>query len=295
MQFKRFFKKRLPPKEKEILKAISLYFQGKVVHINSDLSPKSDFKLPNKILVGTHHKSGTVWLESVFRSVCEYYDLIFCKSNQVSNSNPPSKFDIFQQHHSQFDLEAIQSPYRGVHIIRDPRDLIVSGCFYHQKSSEKWLHRPNDQWQGLTYQEKINSYNNFDDKLLFEMENSAQRNINRILSWNYHNPQFYEIKYERLIKDFDLLLFHEIFSFLGFPGSAIPNVLMIAYKNSLFSGDITSTHIRSGKTSQWKQYFKPIHKKRFIELFDDCLVKLDYEVNNEWALQPTMQEDHPEH
>jgi hypothetical protein len=42
-------------------------------------------------------------------------------------------------------------------VIRDPRDVIVSGANYHCKADEPWLHIPEKRFGGLTYHQKINS------------------------------------------------------------------------------------------------------------------------------------------
>jgi hypothetical protein len=118
------------------------------------------------------------------------------------------------------------------------------------------------------------------------MENSSRAGIREMLDWDYRRKEFIEVKYEELIEDLNLKLFHEIFSFLGFPGSAIPLLLTIAYDKSLFSGYIKkSGHVRSGKKKQWKRYYKQVHKERFIELFDDALIRLGYEKNNDWSAE----------
>ena len=134
------------------------------------------------------------------------------------------------------------------------------------------------------YQEKLNGYSSFDDRLLFEMEHAASRTIEEMLKWDYDNPHFLEIKYEDLIGDRDLKLFCEIFGFLEFPSASIPALLKIAHDHSLFPGKVErSEHVRSGRPSQWQRYFKAHHKARFIDLFGDCLVQLGYEAGDEWA------------
>jgi hypothetical protein len=236
--------------------------------------------LDHKILVGTHHKTGTVWMRKVFKKVANNSDLKFFSGLQ---DNLPEQYDIFCQDHSRFTLESFSS-YRGMHLIRDPRDIIVSGCFYHQKSEEKWLHSKKKRFSGLTYQEKLNSYESLDDKILFEMDNFGQNVIGDMKAWNYDNNSFIEVKYEKLIIDYDLELFRKIFTFLGFSEQSIPQLLNIAHENSLFSGNIKqSVHVRSGKSSQWVKYFKPHHKKRFIELYGDVLIYLGYEQNHDWS------------
>jgi hypothetical protein len=242
---------------------------------------RKESKLPHIILVGTHHKTGTVWMLKIFREIAVELNMRFSIG---SGETLPPNTDIFLGDHSRFALKSLQVDYRGLHVIRDPRDRIVSGCFYHQKANEPWLHERKAALDGLTYQEKINSYASFDDKLLFEIEHSGKFGVYEMLRWNYENPNFFEVKYENLINDKNLFLFHQIFTFLGFSGKTIPRILEIAHNNSLFSDNIPkSVHVRSGESGQWKQYFKPVHRRRFVELFGDALIRLGYEKNNAWA------------
>ncbi len=248
-------------------------------------------KLKNKVLVGTYHKTGTVWMKKIFTKSCSNLKLKFFSGK---SEETPLDFNVFLQNHSKFNFEQLNSEYKGLHLIRDPRDIIISGCFYHQKAHEKCLHIPKHELGGLTYQEKINSYNSLDDKILFEMENSSAYNIKLIDNWDYNNPAFIEVKYEDLILDVDLFLFHKIFTFWGFSGEVIPELLRIAYDNSIFSGNLRkSVHIRSAQQHQCKKYFKPQHKAKFLELYGDILIKLGYEKNNDWADHRGESEDSP--
>jgi len=238
--------------------------------------------LKHQIIVGTHHKAGTVWLLKVFQKICRGFGLTL-SHGEIGKLRYDC--DVLLPRHSNFDLNQLQKERRGIHMIRDPRDILVSGCFYHQRSTEQWLHVKQAGLGGLSYQEKINSYPSLEDKILFDMENWGQQCIREILAWNYRDPTFFEVKYEDLISDEQLVLFHKIFAFLGFPGRAIPRALKISYENSLFSGMVKNTgHIRSGQTRQWEKYFSPALCKRFLELFgDDALVRLGYERDNAWA------------
>lgn len=264
-------------KAKEFL----LILRGDDPRLEEDCRLHFGFKPLNKILIGTHHKAGFVWLRSLFLKISNVHKLFFYEGPQ---SGLPMEYDIFFEGHSRFNFDTLDNNFKGIHLIRDPRDVIVSGCFFHQKSSEEWLHRTRYDLQGLSYQQKLNSFTNFDDQLLFEMENVGDDTVKEMLNWDYSSPLFLELKYEDLIIDGDLHLFHKIYSFLGFPGPIIPSVLAISYNKSLFSGQIKhSLHVRSGETNQWKKYFKLEHKKRFLSLFDDTLIKLGYEKNDDWA------------
>jgi len=237
--------------------------------------------LPHKILIGTHHKTGTVWLQSIFEEICRQFSLKFhvCSKNTV----PDTTSDVILNHHSRFTPELLSLQYRGIHIIRDPRDVIISGCFYHQKSQEKWLYRPLERLQGQTYHDKINSLKTTDEQLLFEMEMIGRVTNNDMVNWNYTNPLFYELKYESLIKDTDLVIFRDLISFLGFSDELLSILLEIVRKNSILSSRVyNNAHVRSGEIQQWKNYFNPLLKQRFLELFGDSLIQLGYEKDDNW-------------
>lgn len=281
MNFKHFTEKKLSPSQKDRLRSVLSKLNILEPSLKSALQLESGVELDHKILVGTHHKTGTVWLNNIFRAICRFHNLAYYNGKQPGL---PAEYDVFVQEHTEFDLKALDATFRGIHMVRDPRDVVLSGCFYHQKSQESWLHEPMEELGGMTYQEKINTYSEVDDQILFEMEHSARITIQDMLAWDYECPFFMELKYEDLIQDYDLKLFHEIFTFLGFPGSVIPSLLAISFNKSLFSGKAKkSIHIRSGKAKQWEQKLKPMHKKRFVELFGEGLIKLGYEKDNSWA------------
>ena len=43
-----------------------------------------------------------------------------------------------------------------------------------------------------------------------------------------------------------------------------------------------SPTFRSGKTGEWKKYFKTEHKKIFNDVAGDLLIRLGYEKNRDW-------------
>ncbi len=251
---------------------------------------------PPLILIGTHHKAGTHWLAGIFRSIAETFSLQLLEGDQPAALQDN---ELFFQDHSVFDLASI-GRYRGIHMIRDPRDIIVSGCFYHLRAEEEWLHIPRQRYGGLSYVEKINSFQSMQEKLLFEMEHIGVLTLNDMLSWNYKNKQFLEIKYEELINDQELTGFRRIFEFLQkgrTPLSSAPldELLSLAHDNSLFSGKVEDgDHVRSGETSQWHRYFDQALSQRFLELFGDILIRLGYEKDHSWANQSQLPSAVPE-
>jgi hypothetical protein len=232
-----------------------------------------------RVLVGTHHKCGTVWMKNIFSAVCDHLSLTFYDGEQ---RHLPWCYDLFFQDHSNFRFSRLAGLHRGLHLIRDPRDVIISGVFYHERcTSERWLTVPNPKFQGRSYQQTLAGLPSLEEKMRFEMLHGS-RSIRDMLAWNYRNPVFYEAKYEDLIEDVELRRFRDIFTFLGYPENQMAELLQIAFDGSLFSGR-TSAHVRSGKPRQWQSYFtKPLHRQ-FLDHFGDALVRLGYEQNDQWC------------
>ena len=86
----------------------------------------------NKVLIATHHKTGIAWMRQIFSKICELYGLRFLVGSMEDINKD---FDFLLQNHSKFDFSKISFDYKGIHLIRDPRDRIISGCFYHQGKS----------------------------------------------------------------------------------------------------------------------------------------------------------------
>jgi hypothetical protein len=236
--------------------------------------------LHNPILVGCHHKTGTKWLSGIFRAFSREFELRFHSGNQT---DLPPDFDIYFESHSRFTQQT-PNDYRGLHQIRDPRDLIVSAAFYHQTSDEAQLHVAREEFGGRTYQQTLCALPSLEEKINFEMTHSSGSNIRAMLEWSYDQPAFFEARYEDLIGDVDLLRFHEIFTFLGVAGWAIPSALRLAWQGSLFSGEVDrSPHIRSGAVGQWKEHFSPTNRRRFVDHFGDAAVRLGYEDDDDWT------------
>lgn len=237
------------------------------------------------ILCCAHHKTGTALFGKIMRSVAKelHLKLQVCKAGGSEDELEPDT-DIWVHWNRVVSFRRISRPYCGSHIIRDPRDVIVSGYFYHLKGVEKWSVAPRPDLGGKSYQEHLAAIGQ-EEGLLFEMTHTAKFTIERMSAWDYSNPHILELKYEDLIKEYEHH-FRRIFSFYGFSGQDLEKCLAIADRhniNKLSDEKIAQVpHIHSREPSRWKNHFTARHKELFKELFGDVLVKLGYEKDNRW-------------
>jgi Sulfotransferase domain len=234
-----------------------------------------------RILVGTHHKTGTVWMQKTFRQIAKTLGLDFVN---LLRDPPPYRGDVLFHPHSGFDDTITAGDFRGLHLVRDPRDIAISALRYHRDSKELWLHEPRDEFGGVTYQEKLNSLSQ-DEQFLFDLRGSTSDTLRQILAWRYDDPRFFEATYEQLITDQRGEYFASIMRHLGFDSLSVAASTAVFLRCSIAGKPLPADHrhIRSGRPEQWKRGWRRWHGERFIEAFGDCLIRLRYEPDDGWV------------
>ena len=146
------------------------------------------------LVVATHHKTGTVWMDGVFKALAgdlgaryinfraQYEDMkgllgspfvLFC-------------YDLdFGEYASLLDREDV----RTLHLIRDPRDVVISAMHYHKASRETWLHEPIPGYDNLTYQRALRALPTRYAQYVFEMDNSSASTLRDMAAWRYGRSQ----------------------------------------------------------------------------------------------------------
>ncbi|MEX2400249.1 MAG: sulfotransferase domain-containing protein [Rhodothermales bacterium] len=214
--------------------------------------------------------------------------------------------------HSLVDLDSVERHFTAIHLVRDPRDVIVSGYLYHKRCNEPWCrntdfdwsdplnypivprsqdHRPLE-WKknylnslnGRSYQENLRSLAQ-EDGLLFEMDHYASWTIRQMESWDYSRPDTLELKFEDIMTDFEAS-FASMFAHVGF------NKIQTDFASSVaITEDISrmtdkeimmNNHISARSTSKWSRYFTPKLKDEFKARFPDTLQRLGYETSTDW-------------
>ena len=55
-----------------------------------------------------------------------------------------------------------EGPYRFIHAIRDPLEVVLSGYQYHLKTTERWANRVERRYNGTTYRRYLNAISQTD-------------------------------------------------------------------------------------------------------------------------------------
>lgn len=223
-----------------------------------------------------HHKVGTFWFRNVLSAIADHYGLrVF--SGEQSALRPP--VDIFFQDHSRIDREALGDA-RGSHMIRDPRDVVVSAYFYHLRTDESWALRPRPEYGGRSYQQHLRSLDR-EAGIAAEIERSAPSVIRDMVAWDYEGNGFLELRYESLLAD-EEAGFRRLFGHYGFAPQAVERCLRIARRYGLRRMRRRSAHVRSGRPGEWRSHFSAEHKALFKRLTSDAALRLGYETQSSW-------------
>ncbi len=217
------------------------------------------------------------------------------------------------------DREAVslleqRGDYRGFHVIRDPRDVLVSAYFSHRyshpiRSDGGWI---------AEFRRQLNAAPDVESGLLLELEFS-DRIFSSMGEWHYANPHIYETRFETLIIN-PVAEFTRIFSALDIQvprwGLLLVARLALDFGRSKYSQrpmplrttlplpvlrrivarhaferltqgrqpgqEDTQHHYRKGVAGDWHSYFTPRVTAAFKERYGALLIDLDYEKNTNW-------------
>lgn len=246
---------------------------------------------PRFICIGTHHKTGTIWMRRVFRIIARRLKLAFIYgfTNWHEGKHCDAGRAILYNWSSKLPKPVMDRPdARILHLIRDPRDVLVSGMRYHLRSvtrDEKFLHRARPELNNRSYQEHLQDLPDDEERLLFEMEHKHRETLDQMLAWDYTRSNAVEMRYEELIRDTTCQRFVEALSFLGFSEEESALGRRIFWKHSLFGGLAGATprakrvdaHIMSGRPDQWRQALPRRVAEIYAERHGAALVRLGYE------------------
>jgi len=179
--------------------------------------------------------------------------------------------------------------YRITRFVRDPRDLIVSGYFYHRRGAESWCNvvDPTDEdWKvvrghvpagiapGQSYAAWLSAIPE-EEGLLAEIE-FRRHHYESMREWPDDDPRILLFRYEDILGR-EEETFLRIFRHYELPLSEKLLGRALAWKYSARQQSRQIEHIRNPEPNQWKKRFTPRVTEVFRERYGDLLPKLGYE------------------
>jgi len=161
-----------------------------------------------------HHKCATMSLNTIAGAVCQRLGLRFGAvydefqiNNDLADYCRKKRIDFVSYGNADTRYLQEMPEHKGFHIIRDPRDIVVSAYFSHRNShststwTELQSHRANLQ--------KLDKDEGIAEEIRFR-----QRSFDHLQSWNFEQPNILEIRFEDLIgRHYESMLM--IFDHLG--------------------------------------------------------------------------------
>lgn len=164
-------------------------------------------------------------------------------------------------------------------IYRDPRDMLVSHIFF-----------ATDMYEGHGMHEYYQTLSDFDERLKVAITGinrdglymvSVKQRYEGVFQW-LEQPSVLCIRFEELINDREQIL-NRMLDQVEQTGYNIPTPRQKAVEILLETiQPKKSKTFRSGKTGEWRKYFKDEHKALFKQVAGDLLIRLGYEKNNDW-------------
>jgi len=290
-----------------------------------------------------HHKCASTWIREIIAKVCREAGLrhkLILDPKTPSDTGPltdySSTFDrwelgsYLQRHEVDFascvtadrgHVDGLNVLFRGFHVIRDPRDIVVSAYFSHKNS-----HPVTGLPHLAAHRERLQSVSK-SEGLLLEMEFSKTELL-ALRDWNYDQPNVLEVKMEDLTAHpyetfLDIFTFLDLMDWNGQPkmrqkartflltslnrfGARSPwlaplrcpirvtgdmllgRVYDNRFEKKTGGRDVgkadKQSHYRKGKAGDWRNHFTPEHVERFKEAFGDILIQTGYEAHYDWGL-----------
>lgn len=252
-----------------------------------------------QLFVFTYHKVGTLLFAKLLSQIARSAGLKHRTIVGLALAEDAHDADIVLFAHSLVGFDLGVCNFNGVRMVRDPRDVWVSGYLYHRHCDEVWCtntdlretgapilfpqvprsqqHRP-EAWKrdylrslgGKSYQANLQQLPKAKG-LAFELDHYAGWTIDAMTGWTPH-PAVNDVAIEDLSANFDATM-AGIFSHLGFSGDSLARALEIARAEDVARMSDTAIaadpHIHSRQISKWRDYLSARDLDYFAERFPD--------------------------
>lgn len=239
------------------------------------------------IIVASHHKAGSTYAKKCFYEIasvlkCDYHFYGFDEAPEpLTPSNSKNKILCFSharyEHIAATITRLTPEHYRLVHIVRDPRTLIVSATKYHRDADEHWLSIQKSDYGNKSYQQYISSLPSYSYQLIFEMKNGSRGALEEM--GKIHNSRLatITIKLEDISWDRSGLTHQQVSEHLVddiFTKNTVKSILM---KYSLFSLPTPPRHARTMLSADTRAELKDDSLLLYYRMYGNLHSILGYE------------------
>jgi hypothetical protein len=258
-----------------------------------------------QLLVFSYHKSGTSLLLHVMTKVCDRLGLSLDNQFGLVERLSPEP-DVVLLPHSLLRAR-IDWPYRAIRMIRDPRDIWVSGYLYHRHNDEDWCtnadldptppigwpqvdhsfaHWP-EAWK-RDYLERLNG-ESYQRNLLrrsqaegldFELDGYTGCTLATMREWALNGVDALDVRLEDVVANFDVTM-RKVFDHFGFGETHVTSALEVARSEDVNRMDDAAIAVRpqihSRTISKWRDVLTEDQVARFEALHGDLIRQLGYE------------------
>lgn len=224
------------------------------------------------LLVGTYHKTGSVWMHKVFSEfalktqlpfrfisphapfykvhlssqagVDQYLNQLVTRATRHVIFDDHSRFGTLMPEHCQY--------FRGLRVVRHPVSIICSAAHYHQTATEAWLHKPNKAFGGKSYQQQLNSLGDVNSQYRFEMQHCSNWTLTDMARFD-QDDYFLTVKFEELMQDDTFQLVRRLAAHAGLDERERQVLEAAFYKHSLF-GKLRAKKVRHIRNKQGRPY-----------------------------------------
>ena len=245
--------------------------------------------MKHHLAIGSHHKTGTHWMRNVFRQFAKSVGAPFIDLSYTDKLDATEKFHrheaarkrvvVFHEH-SQFP-PFVHDPsgagFRGVRIVRDPRDVLVSAVNYHRKTDAGWVNKPQKRHGGLSLKDKLAELPDDEARYFYEIDHVIEPTLTRMRDFR-HGEVFADVAYEDLVTDRDLALTDRMFGWLGLEAEDAAPAARAMWDNSLFGAlrREGNDHISHGGARQFEARMSADVLARFEARYADVVRALGY-------------------
>ncbi len=257
-------------------------------------------------IVFCYHKTGTVLFGNVLRAACAHLGLTFQERFGFVAAVDGGADVVLLAHGL---LGALPPAFRAVRVVRDPRDVWVSGYLYHRHCREPWCvnaapppagpigfpfvpmafaHR-RERWKrdwlarlgGHSYQARLLALDRKMGRLgsIFgELPASAGGTLEDMADWRFA-AAVPDIRLEDVAADFDGQ-WARIFALLGFAPGAIPGLVALAAAEDVGrmsdAAVASRPHVHGRSLAKWRGVLSPAQASRFAASHGALVARLGY-------------------